>query len=369
MKKMLFYNIGPTFMVNNKYCNDLMFLDILNRYIKVDFAGPVKNCNKEMTVETKYRFCYDSMAIELPFYNGSFDFIKNLIKLAWAKEFFKQTNRLLSRNYDIIYFRDVNPATLITIFLASIYRIRFVVHFAGLPPKRDTFHRKIFYYYSLFVVNLISLTCMTIHTFDHKYILKGRRSISFRFNNVYGKSCDNCIKSKKKGAVQRINASIFGRLSQTKGHLEFIEALHDLPVNIQKKIRVNIYGDGENFNKIRAKIEKLGLSKVVSLDKALSGDDLLKVYCSTDVILIPSLVDGHPKVITESLYLKKPVYLSGVHIDKNLANCYLVDSKDYHDNWKNAIIHICTNPNSIKFIDKSVTVDTAEHLESFLFEQ
>lgn len=102
-----------------------------------------------------------------------------------------------------------------------------------------------------------------------------------------------------------------GRLSPEKNHIGLLEAIS----NLRRRgvgCRLTLVGDGP----VRAIIEKIiedsDLFDAVSLVGFLDEDDTLDVIASSDILVLPSFMEGLPVVLIEALAMGKPVIASRV---------------------------------------------------------
>ena len=66
-------------------------------------------------------------------------------------------------------------------------------------------------------------------------------------------------------------------------------------------------GDGSQKEEIQQKIQKLGLSSHVTQKTFVSNELLPAIYLSSDVFVLPSLSEGIPRTILESMACGVPV--------------------------------------------------------------
>lgn len=102
---------------------------------------------------------------------------------------------------------------------------------------------------------------------------------------------------------------IIGRLFPDKGHLYFIEAFKQV-LKVHSNIRAVVVGEGPYGKEIMNKIQDLGLQKeilILGFQKNMRA-----VYNTIDTIVIPSLREGLPYVLLESMTFKIPVLATAV---------------------------------------------------------
>ncbi|MFN9498131.1 MAG: glycosyltransferase family 4 protein [Erythrobacteraceae bacterium] len=102
-----------------------------------------------------------------------------------------------------------------------------------------------------------------------------------------------------------------GRLSPEKGHLGLLEVMRRLR---EKGIdfTLNLVGDGPSRSVIEALVDSLDLRDRVFFEGFLKEDDTLLTIAASDILVLPSLMEGLPVVLIEALALGKPVVASRV---------------------------------------------------------
>jgi len=106
----------------------------------------------------------------------------------------------------------------------------------------------------------------------------------------------------------KFNIGIVGRISEVKGHrflLSALERLLDLP-----DLRLNILGEGPLKSELESYCESNGLAGIVTF---LGFKENVYDYMNAfDVLAMPSLYEGLPYVLLESMYLRTPIIASDV---------------------------------------------------------
>lgn len=102
-----------------------------------------------------------------------------------------------------------------------------------------------------------------------------------------------------------------GRLSAEKGYFGLLEVLARL--NAQgASFSATIVGDGPSSDAIHAKTKSLGLGRLVRFTGALSESETLLEIQQSDIMVLPSLMEGLPVVLIEALAMRKAVVASQV---------------------------------------------------------
>lgn len=102
--------------------------------------------------------------------------------------------------------------------------------------------------------------------------------------------------------VRRSILSI-GRLSVQKGHTYLLNAI--AKTSNPDKYRVLIIGEGSLANKLDKEIQRLGLREIVKVIPFQKNPYAFIKAC--DYVAMPSLYEGYPNVVCESLLIGKPV--------------------------------------------------------------
>jgi glycosyltransferase involved in cell wall biosynthesis len=102
-----------------------------------------------------------------------------------------------------------------------------------------------------------------------------------------------------------------GRLSPEKGHLGLLEVISRLRARGIDS-RLSLVGDGPLRPAIEDVVERMNIGDRVSLEGFLIEDDTLAAIASSDILVLPSFMEGLPVVLIEALAMGKPVVASRV---------------------------------------------------------
>lgn len=142
--------------------------------------------------------------------------------------------------------------------------------------------------------------------------------------------------------------SLIGRLSKEKGHEVLINA-SELIIKKRNDIKFVIIGEGELYGDIVNLINKKGLKKYF----IISGfqEDIKRFIAASDLIIVPSGLEGMGSIIIESCALKKAVIASNTggipEIIKNNETGILFKNGDYTE-LADKIISLVDKPESIE---------------------
>jgi glycosyltransferase involved in cell wall biosynthesis len=101
-----------------------------------------------------------------------------------------------------------------------------------------------------------------------------------------------------------------GRLRDFKRVQDIIEALPTIHSGAGKPVLLRIAGSGpfqEELEKLAAKTSTLSSEIKVKFSGWMDKDALRDAYDAADVVILPSLVEGHPNVLLEAMAMARPV--------------------------------------------------------------
>lgn len=101
--------------------------------------------------------------------------------------------------------------------------------------------------------------------------------------------------------------TIPGRLVHEKGHVDFLEALQNLPAGDLEQLDVQFAGDGPMRPELEAEIERRDLLGIVRILGALPHEVMLGEMAKSDLVVVPSRFEGFGLVALEALALGSPI--------------------------------------------------------------
>ena len=105
---------------------------------------------------------------------------------------------------------------------------------------------------------------------------------------------------------------VVGRLTARKGHAYLLEALAQLKrQGIEARWRLLVVGEGEEADALFQLSERLGLAAEV----AFLGhrEDAREIIGAGDLLVLPSLLETQPLVLTEAMAAGRPVVASAIY--------------------------------------------------------
>ncbi len=121
-----------------------------------------------------------------------------------------------------------------------------------------------------------------------------------------------------------LSIAFYGRLVSTKGIMYLLDAMVTLAREFSS-LRLSIFGKGPLENKIRLKIQNLGLQSKVELFGYVPYDQLIRRIGEASVVVLPSLIEVGPFIAAlEAMACKKPL----VVFDSPFAREFILNMHD-----------------------------------------
>jgi len=161
------------------------------------------------------------------------------------------------------------------------------------------------------------------HGEDPGKVVLIHNGVDVRYFSRSGSSSD-ATSSSLRGCIPdgKFIVSFIGRFWQEKAPDIFIDVITRLCVN--DELFFIMAGNGPLFDEIRSRVRAMGLDRKVLLPGIVDAKQLLQL---TDVLVLPSRIDGRPNVVLESLAMGVPAIASGIgglpQIIRNGENGYL----------------------------------------------
>lgn len=159
-----------------------------------------------------------------------------------------------------------------------------------------------------------------------------------------------------------------GVLEEGKGILNFLDAI---PIVLKQRsnLKFLIAGDGKLFKKIKEYIDHNNLSKNVEILGWVAHDDVPNYLSKLKLLVLPSVSEGLPNIVLESMSCKTPVLATSVggipDIINNGENGFILENNSPKCIAAN-IINILDNPKleqvsfkAFKMIEKEFSYESA----------
>jgi glycosyltransferase involved in cell wall biosynthesis len=102
-----------------------------------------------------------------------------------------------------------------------------------------------------------------------------------------------------------------GRLSPEKGHVGLLRAMQGLAAR-GIAVRLILVGDGPQHDLLKVEARKLGIANDIEFLGALDEPSTLLAISASDILVLPSFMEGLPIVLMEAMALRVPVVASRV---------------------------------------------------------
>jgi len=103
-----------------------------------------------------------------------------------------------------------------------------------------------------------------------------------------------------------------GWVDKEKGVFELIEAVKKLKEDNNNSFKLIIAGKGKDLEKIRKYTEVHELSDIISFPGWVGLEERVDLFNNSDVLILPSYVEGMPNVVIEAMATGMPVIASDV---------------------------------------------------------
>lgn len=113
----------------------------------------------------------------------------------------------------------------------------------------------------------------------------------------------------EKQKKQKCQLLVIGNIVPNKGVSLIVDALYLLS---DKKLSLNIIGDGVEKEKIKADVVRYGLSSAIKFFRFLPPQDIVKELRHADILILSSYKEGRPNVVLEAMAAGVPVIASDI---------------------------------------------------------
>ncbi|MGB0294888.1 MAG: glycosyltransferase family 4 protein [Flavobacteriaceae bacterium] len=226
---------------------------------------------------------------------------------------FKLYRIFKKNNFDVVHCFRIQP-NLIGCFAARLARVRVVIgHITGLGVAFTNKGLTMKFYKHLtktgykFMNNYLKILFITQNDYDHKDLgLK-------LFKIIRGSSVDELVFFPEKNTDDRKHTKLkllfASRLLKSKGLLDVVNAIQNLPSNLQNKLSLIIAGSLDPMNK--DSITKDNLDFITSQPFVIFKghyNKIAELVRSSDVCILPTIYrEGTPRFLLEAMASAKPI--------------------------------------------------------------
>jgi len=289
--------------------------------------------------------------------------IKN--KYGFFKTIHKIRKYLNDNSFDIIHTHSLVAAFYMSLSILFNNRISIINTLHGKAEKTSglrnlkEFISRIVVYSTIKYKRNAKMICVSADLYEWSInILKIPRNKLLIINNgislIQNKKDNNKVKKEHYGFMEMdFVAAIIGRLTQVKGHIYLFEAVLALMQEYKeyKNFKLLVIGDGPLYKELNAySIKNKITNNIIMLGHVKNVIDVISIC---DIIIIPSLHEGIPYSMLESMLLEKPILASNVggikEVIINNYNGILIPPKNSNKN-KEKNIELTNNPNKRRTI-------------------
>ena len=243
-------------------------------------------------------------------------------------------------NYDIVHTHS-SKAGIVGRIAAWLAKTPIIIHHNHAKPYHrfqnwfiQTLYKSIERFASLFCDKIVSVTYTIVDEMVKDKIAPREKFVVIRsgFNIENFKNFDSSnnykIKDKFGLTANDIVIGKIARLSVIKGHIYLLQAFEKVCKQIPN-LKLLFVGDGENKNELLKFIDKKRLNDKIIFTGLIPTNEMPSVISLIDIVVHTALLEGLPRVFTQSMLMGKPVIsfdLDGAHeIIENGKNGYLIE--------------------------------------------
>ncbi|MCH7826808.1 MAG: glycosyltransferase family 4 protein, partial [Bacteroidetes bacterium] len=243
-------------------------------------------------------------------------------------------------NYDIVHTHS-SKAGIVGRIAAWLARTPIIIHHNHAKPYHrfqswfiQTLYKSIERFTSLFCDKIVSVTYTIVDEMVKDKIAPREKFVVIRsgFNIENFKNFDstNNFKIKEKFGLTANDIVIgkIARLSVIKGHIYLLQAFEKVCKKIPN-VKLLLIGDGDNKNELLKFIDKKRLNDKIIFTGLIPTDEMPSVISLIDIVVHTALLEGLPRVFTQSMLMGKPVIsfdLDGAHeVIEDGKNGYLIE--------------------------------------------
>ncbi|HUA13296.1 MAG TPA: glycosyltransferase family 4 protein [Candidatus Sulfotelmatobacter sp.] len=301
------------------------------------------------------------------------------VNILW---FFKVRRIIKKEDPDIIEAHSPVVGLADLAYLSRGNRIFVIKYHAG-SQKKGKIHTDIFIgFYERYLLKRIFLKSdgvMAVYPQFVTVLIKDRREVAFIPPGVDASK----FKHIKKEEVRQTDILFVGRVeksSEWKGIDLLLEAVKEIS-QTNREIKLNIVGEGDALNFYKNKTREMNIQKNVIFSGALKGQDLVKAYNNTKVLVLPSKTSAESfgGVLIEAMACETPVVGSNIGGIPNViiddVNGYLFKANDVIDLVKSINLLLNNPGKSLElgkygraYVKKNFTIEhLVERTEAYLY--
>ena len=243
-------------------------------------------------------------------------------------------------NYDIVHTHS-SKAGVVGRIAAWLAKTPIIIHHNHAKPYHrfqnwfiQTLYKRIEKFASLFCDKIVSVTHTIVDEMVKDKIAPREKFTvirsGFDIENFKNFNSSNNYNLKDKFGLTDGDIVIgkIARLSVIKGHIYLLQAFEKVCKQIPN-IKLLFVGDGENKNELIKFIDKKVLNDKIIFTGLIPTNEIPSVISLMDIVVHTALLEGLPRVFTQSMLMAKPVIsfdLDGAHeVIEDGKNGYLID--------------------------------------------
>jgi glycosyltransferase involved in cell wall biosynthesis len=287
------------------------------------------------------------------FYKGPFAFWFNHLGFVFLA-FIKTLKATIKKEFDIIHFHNPPDILYICAFLPKLFNIQIVFDFHDPSPEffetkvsKNRFLKKLNLFFENRAIKISNKVIVTNET--TKELFLGSHKLRREKIEVirYGITKEEREVSKKiktiKNKKKKIDYVFVGNMGSQDSILLLVSLAKYLQKNLNKDFVIKIIGDGDDFKKLKKKIENYNLNKYFKLyGHIASRFKVFKILKNSDIALEPAKINPLNNLVTfikliEYRFFKKPTICFDSYENRNTLGELGFYAKNNSDFFRKAL--------------------------------
>ncbi|MFH1841342.1 MAG: glycosyltransferase family 4 protein [Candidatus Nealsonbacteria bacterium] len=302
----------------------------------------------------EYNFQIKRISRKWPFFLRYFIYFFALLKLAI--------------NYDVVYAQNLTSAGLPALLISKLTGKRFVLKIVGDAAweQKKNYLKGIQKFVAKNANKIITPSYYLKDLVSSWEVPKEKIKVVYNAPKTVTKLNLSKVEAKEKIGIKGDIILSVGRLSSWKGFPDLIAIMPDL-LEENSSFKLLIVGEGEEKEKLRFQILRLGLENKVKLTGVIAHSEMPFYFKAADVFVLNSGYEGLSHVILEAMQLETPIVASSKggnpELLQNNFNGFLVEYKNQKE-IKTAILNIWRDKN----LQEKFKQNSKEKLKDFTWE-
>ncbi len=224
--------------------------------------------------------------------------------------FIKYAKLIRKEKFDAVHTFFTVPSGLIAYFGKKLFGRSYIVNLRGADvPGYDSYKWTFFHRFSRKLVSAVWKNAGCVVSLSKGLANIARNTVDMNFKVIYnGVDTDVfypvekiCRKDKM---IRLVSVS---RIVERKGFQYLVEALSDIKTGVDLDFELTVAGVGEYLDELKSLVHQSGIGDNVKFVGYVDNKNLVKLYNSSDIFILPSLTESFGIVFVEAMACGLPV--------------------------------------------------------------